>query len=273
MTLRRLKKTFESYPGVERVFPVSALAAMSGTDAPQTVVRCRTPPGGPDACTRRTTISRAPRALLHRGDHPREDLPAVRSRRSPTARRSGCLSHKERDGVKKDLDHSPRCSSSASRRWASSSGAKAGRRSRSCPPPREAGHREVLRSRPVYLDLGVKVREGWRSRRTPRSRIFGLDDPNRLEAAQPRARAGRRRVSAMRCDAMRFDLVFFRSDFLLLITRVRRYGITPASSSSSSSLACNAAPPSPDSLSSTRGTASSRTEARSSARSSLSADA
>ena len=39
---------------------------------------------------------------------------------------------------------------------------------------------EKFLGRPVYLDLGVKVREGWRSDDAALGDL-GLDDPNRLE--------------------------------------------------------------------------------------------
>ena len=39
---------------------------------------------------------------------------------------------------------------------------------------------EKFLGRPVYLDLGVKVREGWRSDDSALEDL-GLDDPNRLE--------------------------------------------------------------------------------------------
>ena len=39
---------------------------------------------------------------------------------------------------------------------------------------------EAFLGRPVFLDLGVKVRDGWRSDESALEDL-GLDDPNRLE--------------------------------------------------------------------------------------------
>ena len=86
-------------------------------------------------------------------------------------------SHKERDGVKKDLIIAKIfCERKSQMGILIGSGGKALKELSTA----ARLDIETFLGRPVFLDLGVKVREGWRSEEAALEDL-GLDDPNKLE--------------------------------------------------------------------------------------------
>ena len=86
-------------------------------------------------------------------------------------------SHKERDGVKKDL-----IMAKVFVERKSQMGIVIGAEGRALKKLSTNARLDIEKflGWPVYLDLGVKVREGWRSDDAALEDL-GLDDPNRLE--------------------------------------------------------------------------------------------
>jgi GTP-binding protein Era len=87
-------------------------------------------------------------------------------------------SHKERDGIKKDL-----VIAKVYVERKSQMGIIIGHEGAALKKLSTAARVDIEKflGRPVYLDLSVKVREGWRSDGDSLENL-GLDDPNRLEA-------------------------------------------------------------------------------------------
>ena len=171
--IKHLKRAFERYPNVEKVFPVSALANV-GAEAPKRWCVERLPPG--PTLYPKETISEHPERFFI-AEIIREKVFLQYQQEIPYSAQVWVQSHKERDGVKKDL-----ILAKVFVERKSQMGILIGAGGKALKRLSTAARLDIEKflGRPVYLDLGVKVREGWRSDDAALEDL-GLDDPNRLE--------------------------------------------------------------------------------------------
>ena len=171
--IKELKKRFERHPNVQKVFPVSALAGV-GTDAPKRWCVERLPLG--PTLYPKETISEHPERFFI-AEIIREKIFLQYQQEIPYSTQVWVQSHKERDGVKKDL-----ILAKVFVERKSQMGILIGAGGKALKRLSTAARLDIEKflGRPVYLDLGVKVREGWRSDDAALEDL-GLDDPNRLE--------------------------------------------------------------------------------------------
>ena len=171
--IKDLKRAFERYPNVEKVFPVSALANV-GAEAPKRWCVERLPPG--PTLYPKETISEHPERFFI-AEIIREKVFLQYQQEIPYSAQVWVQSHKERDGVKKDL-----ILAKVFVERKSQMGILIGAGGKALKRLSTAARLDIEKflGRPVYLDLGVKVREGWRSDDAALEDL-GLDDPNRLE--------------------------------------------------------------------------------------------
>ena len=173
--IRVLKREFETAYAdrVEAVFPVSALAGVGHDKAKEWCVE-RMPPG--PTLYPKDAISEHPERFFV-AEIIREKIFLQYAQEIPYSTQVWVQSHKERDGVKKDLIIAKIFVERKSQVGILiGAGGKALKRL-------GAAAREDIEAflgRPVFLDLGVKVRDGWRSDESALEDL-GLDDPNRLE--------------------------------------------------------------------------------------------
>lgn len=163
----------EGIPGVERVFPVSALAGV-GHQAVQDWAVERLPEG--PTLYPKDAVSEHPERFFI-AEIIREKIFLQYSQEVPYSTQVWVQSHKERDGVKKDL-----VLAKVFVERKSQMGILIGREGKALKELSTAARLDIEKflGRPVYLDLGVKVREGWRSDEASLEDL-GLGDPNRLE--------------------------------------------------------------------------------------------
>ena len=171
--IKDLKRRFERYPNVRKVFPVSALAGV-GTDSPKRWCVERLPLG--PTLYPKETISEHPERFFI-AEIIREKVFLQYQQEIPYSAQVWVQSHKERDGVKKDL-----ILAKVFVERKSQMGILIGAGGKALKRLSTAARLDIEKflGRPVYLDLGVKVREGWRSDDAALEDL-GLDDPNRLE--------------------------------------------------------------------------------------------
>jgi GTP-binding protein Era len=171
--IKNLKRVFETFPNVQKVFPVSALAHV-GTDAPKRWCVERLPLG--PTLYPKETISEHPERFFI-AEIIREKIFLQYQQEIPYSTQVWVQSHKERDGVKKDL-----ILAKVFVERKSQMGIIIGAGGKALKKLSTAARLDIEKflGRPVYLDLGVKVREGWRSDDAALEDL-GLDDPNRLE--------------------------------------------------------------------------------------------
>ena len=171
--IREVKEYFEGIPGVERVFPVSALAGV-GHDAVREWALTHLPEG--PTLYPKDTISEHPERFFI-AEIIREKIFLQYQQEVPYSTQVWVESHKERDGVKKDLILAKIFCERKSQM-----GILIGKEGRALKELSTAARLDIEKflGRPVFLDLGVKVREGWRSDEGSLEDL-GLDDPNKLE--------------------------------------------------------------------------------------------
>ena len=171
--IREVKEYFERIPGVQKVFPVSALAGV-GHDAVQKWALTNLPEG--PTLYPKDTISEHPERFFI-AEIIREKIFLQYQQEVPYSTQVWVQSHKERDGVKKDLIIAKIfCERKSQMGILIGSGGKALKELSTA----ARLDIETFLGRPVFLDLGVKVREGWRSEEAALEDL-GLDDPNKLE--------------------------------------------------------------------------------------------
>ena len=171
--IREVKEYFEGIPGVERVFPVSALAGV-GHDAVREWALTHLPEG--PTLYPKDTISEHPERFFI-AEIIREKIFLQYQQEVPYSTQVWVESHKERDGVKKDLILAKIFCERKSQM-----GILIGKEGRALKELSTAARLDIEKflGRPVFLDLGVKVRDGWRSDEGSLEDL-GLDDPNKLE--------------------------------------------------------------------------------------------
>ena len=171
--IREVKEYFERIPGVERVFPVSALAGV-GHDAVREWALTHLPEG--PTLYPKDTISEHPERFFI-AEIIREKIFLQYQQEVPYSTQVWVESHKERDGVKKDLILAKIFCERKSQM-----GILIGKEGRARKELSTAARLDIEKflGRPVFLDLGVKVRDGWRSDEGSLEDL-GLDDPNKLE--------------------------------------------------------------------------------------------
>ena len=172
--IKQLKKQFETlFPEIEKVFPVSALADV-GTNSPKNWA-VENLPLGPTLYPKETISEHPERFFI--AEIIREKIFLQYQQEIPYATQVWVQSHKERDGVKKDL-----IMAKVFVERKSQMGIVIGAEGRALKKLSTNARLDIEKflGRPVYLDLGVKVREGWRSDDAALEDL-GLDDPNRLE--------------------------------------------------------------------------------------------
>ena len=171
--IREVKEYFERIPGVERVFPVSALAGV-GHDAVREWALTHLPEG--PTLYPKDTISEHPERFFI-AEIIREKIFLQYQQEVPYSTQVWVESHKERDGVKKDLILAKIFCERKSQM-----GILIGKEGRALKELSTAARLDIEKflGRPVFLDLGVKVRDGWRSDEGSLEDL-GLDDPNKLE--------------------------------------------------------------------------------------------
>ena len=171
--IREVKEYFERIPGVERVFPVSALAGV-GHDAVREWALTHLPEG--PTLYPKDAISEHPERFFI-AEIIREKIFLQYQQEVPYSTQVWVESHKERDGVKKDLILAKIFCERKSQM-----GILIGKEGRALKELSTAARLDIEKflGRPVFLDLGVKVREGWRSDEGSLEDL-GLDDPNKLE--------------------------------------------------------------------------------------------
>ena len=171
--IREVKEYFERIPGVERVFPVSALAGV-GHDAVREWALTHLPEG--PTLYPKDTISEHPERFFI-AEIIREKIFLQYQQEVPYSTQVWVESHKERDGVKKDLILAKIFCERKSQM-----GILIGKDGRALKELSTAARLDIEKflGRPVFLDLGVKVRDGWRSDEGSLEDL-GLDDPNKLE--------------------------------------------------------------------------------------------
>ena len=159
---------------MERVFPVSALAGV-GHDAVQKWAVSKLPVG--PTLYPKDAISEHPERFFI-AEIIREKIFLQYAKEVPYSAQVWVSSHKERDGIKKDL-----VIAKVYVERKSQMGIIIGHEGAALKKLSTAARVDIEKflGRPVYLDLSVKVREGWRSDGDSLENL-GLDDPNRLEA-------------------------------------------------------------------------------------------
>ena len=171
--IKALKRQFEAVPGVERVFPVSALAGVGHQAVQEWCVSHL--PDGPTLYPKDAVSEHPERFFI--AEIIREKIFLQYSQEVPYSTQVWVQSHKERDGKKKDL-----ILAKVFVERKSQMGILIGAGGKALKELSTAAmvDIETFLGRPVYLDLGVKVKEGWRSDDAMLEDL-GLDDPNRLE--------------------------------------------------------------------------------------------
>jgi GTP-binding protein Era len=171
--IKALKKQLERLPNVQKVFPVSALAGL-GTESLKTWCVDRLPRG--PTVYPKDTISEHPERFFI-AEIIREKIFLQYQQEIPYSTQVWVQSHKERDGTKKDLIVAKVFVERKSQMGIIIGAGGSALKRLSTAARVDI---ETFLDRPVYLDLGVKVREGWRSDSAALEDL-GLDDPNRLE--------------------------------------------------------------------------------------------
>jgi GTP-binding protein Era len=158
---------------VARVFPVSALADV-GAQIPKNWC-VENLPLGPTLYPKDTVSEHPERFFI--AEIIREKIFLQYQQEIPYAAQVWVQSHKERDGVRKDL-----IVAKVFVERKSQMGIVIGNGGKALKKLSTAARVDIEKflGRPVYLDLGVKVGEGWRSDDAALNDL-GLDDPNRLE--------------------------------------------------------------------------------------------
>ena len=171
--IRELKRYFEGIPGVSKVFPVSALAGIGHQAVQDWALECL--PEGPTLYPKDSVSEHPERFFI--AEIIREKIFLQYSQEVPYSTQVWVQSHKERDGIKKDL-----ILAKVFVERKSQMGIIIGREGRALKELSTAARLDIenFLSRPVFLDLGVKVKEGWRSDESLLEDL-GLDDPNKLE--------------------------------------------------------------------------------------------
>ena len=156
------------------MFPVSALAGV-GHDAVQKWAVSKLPEG--PTLYPKDAISEHPERFFI-AEIIREKIFLQYAKEVPYSAQVWVSSHKERDGIKKDL-----VIAKVYVERKSQMGIIIGHEGAALKKLSTAARVDIEKflGRPVYLDLSVKVREGWRSDGDSLENL-GLDDPNRLEA-------------------------------------------------------------------------------------------
>ena len=171
--IKALKRQFEATPGVERVFPVSALAGVGHQAVQEWCVSHL--PEGPTLYPKDAVSEHPERFFI--AEIIREKIFLQYSQEVPYSTQVWIQSHKERDGKKKDL-----ILAKVFVERKSQMGILIGAGGKALKELSTAARVDIEKflGRPVYLDLSVKVKEGWRSDDAMLEDL-GLDDPNRLE--------------------------------------------------------------------------------------------
>ena len=172
--IREIKSYFESVPGVEKVFPVSALAGVGHQAVQKWCVQLL--PEGPTLYPKDAVSEHPERFFI--AEIIREKIFLQYSQEVPYSTQVWVQSHKERDGVKKDL-----ILAKVFVERKSQMGIIIGAGGKALKELSTAARLDIEKflGRPVFLDIGVKVKDGWRSDDAMLEDL-GLDDPNRLEA-------------------------------------------------------------------------------------------
>ena len=165
---------FAAQPGVEAVFPASALENI-GTSPLKDWALSKLPLG--PTLYPKDSVSEHPERFFV-AEIIREKIFLQYKQEVPYSTQVWIESHKERDGIKKDL-----IVAKVYVERQSQVGILVGANGSALKKLSSAAREDIetFLGRPVFLDVGVKVKEGWRENATSLSDL-GLDDANRLES-------------------------------------------------------------------------------------------
>ena len=176
LTHAQMKKWFESQPGVSKVLPASALAGVGHLTVRDWAVERL--PAGPTLYPKDEVSEHPDRFFI--AEIIREKIFLQYQQEVPYSTQVWVAEHRERDGRKKDL---VMAKVFVERKSQMGIIIGAGGKALKALSTAARVDIEAFLGRPVYLDLGVKVSEDWRSDAKVLETL-GLDEPNRVEAPQ-----------------------------------------------------------------------------------------